>query len=60
MLQVHDELVFSVDDKKDIEDICKIMEEAVPLEVPNKVDAEVEIGATLWSQKLGYILKYNV
>ncbi len=41
LLQVHDELVFSVDDKKDIEDICKIMEEAVPLEVPNKVDAEV-------------------
>jgi|TARA_R110000737_G_scaffold13527_3_gene29388 DNA polymerase I-like protein with 3'-5' exonuclease and polymerase domains len=41
LLQVHDELVFSIDDKKDIENICKTMEEAVPLDVPNKVDAEV-------------------
>ncbi len=41
LLQVHDELVFSIDDKKDVESICKIMEEAVPLDVPNKVDAEV-------------------
>ena len=41
LLQVHDELVFSVKDKKEVKDICRIMEEAVPLEVPNKVDAEL-------------------
>jgi len=41
LLQVHDELVFSIDNKKDIEKICKIMEEAVLLDVPNKVDTEV-------------------
>ena len=37
LLQVHDELVFSIEDKKDVEN----MEEAVSLDVPNKVDAEV-------------------
>ena len=41
LLQVHDELVFSIEDKKDVENICKLMEEAVSLDVPNKVDAEV-------------------
>ena len=41
LLQVHDELVFSVEDEKDVENICKLMEEAVSLDVPNKVDAEV-------------------
>ena len=40
LLQVHDELVFSVSSKKEVEAIAKIMEEAVQLEVPNKVDAE--------------------
>ena len=41
LLQVHDELVFSVSSKKEVEAIAKIMEEAVRLEVPNKVDAEI-------------------
>ena len=41
LLQVHDELVFSVSDKKEVEAITKIMEESVSLEVPNKVDAEL-------------------
>ena len=41
LLQVHDELVFSVRDKEDVSNICKLMEEAVPLDVPNKVDAEI-------------------
>jgi len=41
LLQVHDELVFSINDKKDVEEISKIMEEAVLLDVPNKVDTEV-------------------
>jgi len=41
LLQVHDELVFSVSDKREVEGIVKIMEAAVELEVPNKVDAEL-------------------
>tara|TARA_R110002153_G_scaffold41204_1_gene117613 strand:- start:853 stop:1152 length:300 start_codon:yes stop_codon:yes gene_type:complete len=41
LLQVHDELVFSVSDKKEVEGIVKTMEKAVLLEVPNKVDAEI-------------------
>ena len=41
LLQVHDELVFSVKNKEDVSAICKLMEGAVPLDVPNKVDAEV-------------------
>ena len=41
LLQVHDELVFSVSNKKEVANIIKIMEGAVSLEVPNKVDAEL-------------------
>jgi len=41
LLHVHDELVFSVKNKKEVKDICKLMEEAVPLDIPNKVDAEL-------------------
>ena len=41
LLQVHDELVFSVSDKKEVEAIVEIMESSVKLEVPNKVDAEL-------------------
>jgi DNA polymerase-1 len=41
LLQVHDELVFSIKNEKEVKNICRIMEEAVPLEVPNKVDAEL-------------------
>jgi len=41
LLQVHDELVFSVKNKKEVTKICKLMEGAVPLDIPNKVDAEL-------------------
>ena len=39
-VQVHDELDISVEDDKQAEKIIQIMEEAVPLKVPNKVDYE--------------------
>ena len=41
LLQVHDELVFSVASQEDVDNITKIMEEAVLLCIPNKVDAEL-------------------
>ena len=41
LLQVHDELIFSVSDEREVANIIKIMEESVSLEVPNKVDAEL-------------------
>ena len=41
LLQVHDELIFSVSDEREVKAITKIMEESVSLEVPNKVDAEL-------------------
>ena len=41
LLQVHDELVFSVASQEDVDNITKIMEEAVLLCIPNKVDAEI-------------------
>ena len=41
LLQVHDELVFSVASDEDVAEISKLMEDAVPLCVPNKVDAEI-------------------
>jgi DNA polymerase I-like protein with 3'-5' exonuclease and polymerase domains len=40
MVQVHDELNVSITDDKQAEKVKKIMEEAVPLEIPNKVDYE--------------------
>ena len=39
-IQVHDELDISVKDDKQVEIIIKIMESAVELEVPNRVDYE--------------------
>ena len=39
-IQVHDELDISVQDNIDVRDIIEIMENAVSLEVPNKVDYE--------------------
>ena len=39
-IQIHDELDISVKDDKEAEKIKKIMESAVELEVPNKVDYE--------------------
>ena len=39
-IQVHDELDISVEDPAHAEKIKQIMEQAVPLKVPNKVDFE--------------------
>jgi len=39
-IQVHDELDISVKDDKEAKRIVEIMESAVELEVPNKVDYE--------------------
>ena len=39
-LQVHDELDISVKDDKEAKQVIEIMENAVRLEVPNKVDYE--------------------
>ena len=39
-IQVHDELDISVKDDKQAKQIVDIMESAVDLEVPNKVDCE--------------------
>ena len=39
-IQVHDELDISVKDKQHSEKIVQIMEDAVNLQVPNKVDYE--------------------
>ena len=39
-IQVHDELDISVKDEKHAQKIVEIMEDAVNLEVPNKVDYE--------------------
>jgi len=41
LIQIHDEVAISVKDKPDAESISRIMENAVPLEVPNKCDVEV-------------------
>ena len=46
-IQVHDELDFSVANEKDKVKIKEIMEQAIKLEVPNKVD--VECGAN-WGE----------
>jgi len=39
-IQVHDELDFSIESQKQADKIKEIMESAVDLEVPNKVDYE--------------------
>ena len=41
MLQVHDELVFSVDSVEEARRYSKMMTEAVPLSVPSKCDIEI-------------------
>jgi len=40
MVQLHDELDISVKDEAQSKKIIDIMENAVPLEIPNKVDYE--------------------
>jgi len=41
MLQIHDELAMSVKTREEAQEIAKIMENAVPLEVPNVCDIEM-------------------
>ena len=41
MLQVHDELAFSVESPEKAKHLAEIMEQAVPLQVPNKCDVEI-------------------
>ncbi len=41
LLQVHDELVFSVPNEEAVPEIKTLMENAVPLSIPNKVDVEL-------------------
>ena len=40
MIQIHDELDVSVENPEQAQKIIEVMEEAVKLEVPNKVDYE--------------------
>jgi DNA polymerase I-like protein with 3'-5' exonuclease and polymerase domains len=47
LVQIHDEIAMSVTDREQALAFAKIMEDAVPLEVPNKCD--VEIGAS-WGE----------
>ncbi|QYW02150.1 DNA polymerase I [Stenotrophomonas phage Sonora] len=51
MLQVHDEIAFSVEDQKEAHAAAEIMKTCVPLELPSKVD--VEIGRS-WGHSMGY------
>jgi DNA polymerase I-like protein with 3'-5' exonuclease and polymerase domains len=39
-IQIHDEVDISIESQKQAEDIIEIMESAVELKVPNKVDYE--------------------
>jgi DNA polymerase I-like protein with 3'-5' exonuclease and polymerase domains len=50
LLQVHDEVALSVEGREDAERASRIMQEAVQLEVPSRVD--VEIGPS-WGEAKG-------
>ncbi len=41
LVQIHDEIAMSVKNREDAESVAKIMENAVPLEVPSKCDVEI-------------------
>ena len=41
MLQIHDELAMSVKSKEEAQEIARVMENAIPLEVPNVCDIEM-------------------
>ena len=41
LLQIHDELAMSVKNIEEAHEIAKVMEDAVPLEVPNVCDVEI-------------------
>lgn len=51
ILQVHDEIAFSVKDRDEAERAAEIMRNCTPLELPSKVD--VEIGQS-WGHSMGY------
>ena len=40
MIQLHDELDISVENEKQSNKIIEIMKDAIPLDIPNKVDYE--------------------
>jgi DNA polymerase I-like protein with 3'-5' exonuclease and polymerase domains len=50
LLQVHDEIAVSVNNKSEAEEAARIMAEAVSLEVPSRVD--VELGPS-WGEAKG-------
>jgi DNA polymerase I-like protein with 3'-5' exonuclease and polymerase domains len=41
LIQIHDEIALSVQDSEEALRYSRIMEQAVPLEVPNKCDIEI-------------------
>jgi DNA polymerase I-like protein with 3'-5' exonuclease and polymerase domains len=51
IIQVHDEVAFSVPEPREAEEAAEIMRTCVPLELPSKVD--VEIGSS-WGHSMGY------
>lgn len=51
IMQVHDEIPFSVQSTDEAEDAAQIMRECVPLQLPSKVD--VECGES-WGHSMGY------
>ena len=51
IIQVHDEIAFSVRDMKEAAEAAHIMRTCTPLEVPSKVD--VEIGQS-WGHSMGW------
>jgi DNA polymerase I-like protein with 3'-5' exonuclease and polymerase domains len=52
MLQVHDEIALSVENRAEGEAAAEIMRNCTPLELPSKVD--VEIGSS-WGGSMGYV-----
>ena len=38
LVQIHDELAFSVEDQKEAESLCVVMEKGAPLQVPTPCD----------------------
>ncbi len=51
IIQVHDEIAFSVDDAAEAERAADVMRTCTPMELPSKVD--VEVGAS-WGHSMGY------
>lgn len=52
IIQVHDEIAFSVESLKEAEDAAEVMRTGTPLELPSKVD--VESGPS-WGHSMGYV-----